>query len=205
MTFYRHYGKRILDVAGAVCLLLLVGPIVLVAAVAVRIRLGSPVFWRQQRPGLGGCPFTLIKLRTMTGATSASGELLPDAERMTRLGSLLRSSSIDELPELLNVLKGDMSLVGPRPLLMRYLQRYSQEQARRHAVRPGISGLAQVNGRNALGWEEKLRLDAHYVDHYTFGLDLRLLVLTVVQVVARRGISAPGQATATEFMGSAPR
>jgi lipopolysaccharide/colanic/teichoic acid biosynthesis glycosyltransferase len=199
---YRDYGKRLFDIAGALCLLLCAAPLLVAAILAVRLKLGAPVFWLQQRPGLDGRPFTLIKLRTMSNARDADGQLLPDAERMTPLGSLLRRSSIDELPELVNVLRGHMSLVGPRPLLMQYLARYTPAQARRHEVRPGITGLAQISGRNALGWEEKFVLDVHYVDRCSFALDLKILASTLRQVTARRGISQPGHVTAREFMGS---
>jgi len=170
-------------------------------ALAVRLRLGVPVLFRQRRPGLHGQPFTLLKFRTMTGARDAAGNLLPDAERLTPLGRFLRATSLDELPELLNVLKGEMSLVGPRPLLLEYLTRYTPEQARRHDVRPGITGWAQVNGRNALSWEHKFALDVWYVDHVSLGLDLKILVLTALRVLARQGISQPGHATMEEFLG----
>ncbi len=202
---YRRYGKRLFDIAGSLALLVCLAPVLLVAIAAVRLRLGSPVFWCQRRPGLGGQQFTLIKFRTMTSDRDARGRLLPDAERMTALGSLLRRSSVDELPELVNVLRGDMSLVGPRPLLMQYLERYTPAQARRHDALPGITGLAQVSGRNALSWEEKFVLDVRYVDTCSFALDLRILALTVLRVVARRDISQPGHATAQEFMGSMSR
>jgi lipopolysaccharide/colanic/teichoic acid biosynthesis glycosyltransferase len=199
---YRQYGKRVFDIPASLCLLVCTAPLLLLAAIAIRLRIGTPVIWCQQRPGLGGRPFTLIKFRTMTGERDASGELLPDARRMTRLGSLLRSSSIDELPELLNVLKGEMSLVGPRPLLTQYLDRYTPAQARRHEARPGITGLAQVSGRNALNWEQKFAHDVWYVDHCSFLLDIKILALTVWSVVARRGISQPGHVTAEEFRGT---
>jgi lipopolysaccharide/colanic/teichoic acid biosynthesis glycosyltransferase len=176
-----------------------------VAALAVRFALGRPVFWRQLRPGLNGRPFLMTKFRTMTSATDTRGHLLPDEQRMTSVGRLLRSSSLDELPELWNVVKGDMSLVGPRPLLMQYLDRYTPEQARRHEVRPGITGLAQASGRNALGWDEKFALDVRYVDHLSPWLDAKLLALTAWNVLTRDGISQPGHATAQEFMGSASR
>ncbi len=202
---YRRYGKRAFDVAGALLLLASLTPVLLAAIVAVRLRLGAPVFWCQRRPGLGGQPFTLIKFRTMTSERDGSGALLPDAARMTALGSWLRSSSVDELPELLNVLRGDMSLVGPRPLLMQYLDRYSPAQARRHDVLPGITGLAQVRGRNALTWEQKFELDVWYVDHRSFALDLSILAHTVWRVVARRDISQPGHVTAQDFRGSPTR
>jgi len=171
-------------------------PLLFAVGVAVRIALGSPVFFVQKRPGLGGCPFKLIKFRTLrTGEDS-------DAVRMTRLGRWLRSTSLDELPELWNVLKGEMSLVGPRPLLWQYLTRYTPEQARRHEVRPGLTGWAQVNGRNALSWEQKFTYDSWYVEHHSLRLDLKILWLTVWQVMTRQGISAQGEATMGEFLGS---
>lgn len=194
--------KRIFDLvvsAIALCLLL---PAMLVIAGAIRAKLGSPVLFRQTRPGLEGKPFVLVKFRTMTDACSSDGELLPDAARLTPFGRFLRSSSLDELPELWNVLTGDMSLVGPRPLLMEYLPLYSPEQARRHTVRPGVTGWAQVNGRNALDWDKKFQLDVWYVDHHTFGLDLRILWRTVISVVRRDGISAKGEATVEYFRGT---
>jgi lipopolysaccharide/colanic/teichoic acid biosynthesis glycosyltransferase len=202
---YRRVGKRLFDIVGATLLLIAVAPILAVAALAVRLALGHPVFWRQLRPGLHGRPFLMTKFRTMTSATDIQGHLLPDEQRMTRVGRLLRSFSLDELPELWNVLTGDMSLVGPRPLLLQYLERYTPEQARRHEVRPGITGLAQVSGRNTLGWEEKFALDVRYVDHQSLRLDATLLALTVWNVLSREGISQPGHATAQEFMGSTGR
>lgn len=202
---YRLGGKRLFDIAASLCLLVCVAPLLLIVAVGIRLRLGAPVFWCQQRPGLGGRPFTLIKFRTMTTEYDTAGEALPDAVRMTAFGSMLRRSSIDELPELLNVLKGDMSLVGPRPLLMQYLDRYTPQQARRHDERPGITGLAQVRGRNAINWERKFELDAEYIDRCSFALDARILALTVWHVVARNDISQPGHATAEEFMGTPGR
>ena len=197
--FYRRRGKRWLDVVGASGGLLLTAPVQAVAAAAVRRQMGSPVLFRQQRPGLGGRPFTLLKMRTMRHAVDGSGRVLPDAKRLTSLGRRLRATSIDELPELRNVLRGDMSLVGPRPLLMEYLDRYTPEQARRHEVRPGITGWAQVNGRNALSWGDKFELDVWYVDHVSFALDVRILWRTVKAVVMREGISADGEATMPEF------
>jgi sugar transferase EpsL len=194
--------KRCFDVIVSGVALVLLLPLFVLLAFGVRLRLGSPVFFRQMRPGLLGKPFSMVKFRTMTDARDAEGRLLPDEERLTPFGRFLRSTSLDELPELWNVLRGDMSLVGPRPLLLAYLDRYSPEQARRHEVRPGITGLAQVNGRNALSWEEKFRLDVVYVDTWTFGLDLRILAKTVVAVLRREGITAPGQSTAEEFRGS---
>jgi len=195
--------KRAFDVAAAAVGLVVLSPVLAGVALAVRLRLGAPVLFRQERPGLHGRPFTMLKFRTMTDARDAAGRLLPDAERLTPLGRLLRSTSLDELPELWNVLRGDMSLVGPRPLLVRYLDRYTPEQARRHEVRPGLTGWAQVNGRNALTWEEKFALDVWYVDHASLALDLKILLLTLRRVLAREGISAAGEATMPEFTGTA--
>ena len=194
--------KRAFDILGSVAGLLLLSPVIVFVAWQVRRKLGSPVFFRQTRPGLQGKPFQLIKFRTMRNAIGLDGRSLPDSERMTPLGSFLRSASLDELPELWNVLKGDMSLVGPRPLLLDYLPLYSLEQARRHEVRPGVTGWAQVNGRNALSWEEKFRLDVWYVDNRSFWLDLKILALTVKKVFEREGISAAGEVTMTYFTGS---
>lgn len=182
--------------------MLLVWPVMLVLAVLVRAKVGRPVWFRQARPGLAGRPFTIYKFRTMTEARDANGQLLPDAERLTKFGRFLRSTSLDELPELINVLKGDMSLVGPRPLLMQYLERYTPAQARRHEVRPGITGWAQINGRNALTWEQKFELDTWYVDHVSFHLDLKILLLTIGKVLKREGIAQQGQATMEEFFGA---
>ena len=176
-------------------------PALVVVAILVRVKLGTPIFFRQVRPGLNGQPFEMIKFRSMTDARDASGELLPDSERLPRFGKLLRASSLDELPELWNVLRGDMSLVGPRPLLMEYVALYSPEQARRLTVRPGISGWAQVNGRNAISWEEKFALDTWYVDNQSTWLDIKIIVLTRVKVFKRDGISAEGSATAERFRG----
>lgn len=178
-------------------------PLMAVLAGLVRWQLGAPVFFRQTRPGRHGELFELWKFRTMTDARDAAGRLLPDAQRLTPFGRWLRATSLDELPELFNVLRGEMSLVGPRPLLPQYLERYTPEQARRHEVRPGVTGWAQVHGRNALTWEEKFRLDVWYVDHQSLWLDLKVLCLTVWQVLRRHGISAPGEATMPEFTGSA--
>jgi lipopolysaccharide/colanic/teichoic acid biosynthesis glycosyltransferase len=196
--------KRAFDLAVSfVALVLLCVPLLLVVAL-VRARLGSPVFFRQRRPGLGGQPFEVIKFRTMTDGRGSDGNLLSDAERLTPFGRFLRASSMDELPELWNVLKGEMSLVGPRPLLLEYLPLYSAEQARRHEVRPGITGWAQVNGRNALSWDEKFKLDVWYVDNRTMWLDIKILWLTVRKVLVREGISAQGEATMPRFTGAAP-
>lgn len=194
--------KRLLDIIVAAAALLLLSPLMILIGVLVRFDLGSPILFCQLRPGRDTKAFRMIKFRTMRDAHDAAGRPLSDAERLTRFGRFLRATSLDELPELWNVLKGDMSLVGPRPLLMEYLPRYSMEQLRRHELRPGITGWAQVNGRNTLGWPEKLALDIWYVDHQTFWLDLKILVLTVLKVVARDGISAAGEATVTKFQGN---
>jgi sugar transferase EpsL len=193
--------KRLFDLILTVPGLFVISPILVGIAVAVRFALGSPVLFRQRRPGLMGWPFTLYKFRTMSDETDAEGNMMPDAARLTRLGRLLRSFSLDELPELLNVLRGEMSLVGPRPLLMRYLERYSEDQARRHHVPPGITGWAQINGRNANTWEQKFEYDVWYVDHWSLGLDAKILLITLWKVLRREGISQPGEATAEEFMG----
>lgn len=177
-------------------------PLLCLVGVAVWITLGRPILFHQPRPGLNGEIFILRKFRTMTTARDALGKVLPDAERLTAFGRWLRSTSLDELPEILNVLEGDLSLVGPRPLLVRYLARYTPEQARRHEVRPGLTGWAQVHGRNALGWEERFRLDVWYVDHRSLWLDMRILAMTVIQVLRREGITEVGEATKGEFMGS---
>lgn len=194
--------KRLFDLLAAALGLLLLAPALLVLAWLVRRRIGAPVLFRQTRPGLHGRPFELLKFRSMREALDERGQPLPDAERLTPFGLFLRASSLDELPELWNVLRGDMSLVGPRPLLIEYLPLYTPEQARRHAVRPGITGWAQVNGRNALSWEEKFRLDVWYVDHRSLRLDLRILRLTLKRVLVREGINAAGEATMARFTGS---
>ncbi len=193
--------KRALDIAVSLVLLTLLTPVLVAVAAVVRATLGSPVLFLQERPGLGGKPFRIYKFRSMTAEPDGGETPLSDGERLTRAGSLLRSTSIDELPQLVNVLKGDMSLVGPRPLLMRYLDRYSAEQARRHEVRPGITGWAQVNGRNALSWDERLAMDVWYVDNRSLMLDAKILLMTVGQVFRRTGVSEEGSATMTEFMG----
>lgn len=193
--------KRLFDLLVSATLLALTLPLTLAVALAVRVAMGSPVLLRQTRPGLYGEPFTFYKFRTMTEARDDTGELLPDAQRLTPFGRWLRATSLDELPQLINVLKGDMSLVGPRPLLMEYLPLYSPEQARRHDVRPGITGWAQVNGRNAVPWEERFRMDVWYVDNQSFLVDLRILFLTALRVFQASGISQPGQATMTPFRG----
>lgn len=195
-------AKRLFDIAASLAGLAFLWPLLLATALLVRIFLGSPVLFCQRRPGLHGAPFMMYKFRTMTEARSTGGELLPDSRRLTRFGLFLRAASLDELPELFNVLKGDMSLVGPRPLLMEYLSLYDDEQRRRHEVRPGITGWAQVNGRNALSWPEKFRLDVWYVDNRSFWLDIRILLLTVKRVFCRTGIAADGQATMEKFRGN---
>lgn len=199
---YTLIGKRIGDLILATVALLAGAPLLLAIAAVVRLDVGRPVLFRQRRPGLNGRPFTLLKFRTMRNTRDSTGNLLADADRLTRLGRFLRSTSLDELPELWNVLKGDMSLVGPRPLLMRYLDRYTTEQARRHDVRPGMTGLAQVGGRNALTWQQKFALDVEYVDHCSWRLDVTILARTVRDVLARRNVNQPGHATAQEFTGT---
>ena len=194
------FCKRALDITVASAALLLLSPLILLIALAIRFSMGPPIFFRQIRPGYKGRPFTLVKFRTMVDADQL--EPPSDAARLTRLGNFLRRTSLDELPQLWNVLRGDMSLVGPRPLLMRYLERYTPEQARRHEVKPGITGWTQVNGRNALSWEQKFTLDTWYVDNRSFWLDLRILAITASRVLGRRGISQEGHATMPEFTGS---
>lgn len=193
--------KRVFDVLCSALALLVLAPVLLTLYVAVRRSLGAPALFRQTRPGLHGQAFEMVKFRTMLDAVDAEGNPLPDEVRLTRFGRFLRATSLDELPELWNVLKGDMSLVGPRPLLMEYLSLYSTEQARRHEVRPGITGWAQINGRNALSWKQKFELDSWYVDNRSFWLDIRILLLTVRKVFVREGISAEGQATMSKFTG----
>ena len=200
---YRRRLKRVLDVVVAVAALILLSPVLLAIAAVVRRRLGAPVLFTQARPGLDGRLFQIVKFRTMRNEVGADGRPLADAARMTRLGSFLRSTSLDELPELWNVITGDMSLVGPRPLLTAYLTRYTPAQAHRHDVRPGITGLAQVRGRNALTWEEKFTLDLEYVEHCSLLLDVKILLLTAWQVGVRRGVNHPGHVTMHEFVGSA--
>jgi sugar transferase EpsL len=200
---YRKHGKRLFDLTLAIVALLLIGPVFVGLIVLVRIFLGSPVFFRQVRPGLHGKPFTMLKFRTMTSACDAEGKLLPDRQRLTPFGRFLRATSLDELPELIHVLRGEMSIVGPRPLLWRYLDRYTPEQMRRHDVLPGITGWAQVNGRNAISWEHKFALDVWYVGNLSLWLDLRIIALTIGKVFKREGISQQGEATMAEFTGSA--
>ncbi len=194
--------KRLFDLLLTIPGLLLVSPVLALTALLVRFYHGSPVLFRQLRPGYRARPFYLYKFRTMRDLRDDQGELLPDEQRLTRLGQLLRATSLDELPEFFHVLRGEMSLVGPRPLLMQYLERYSAEQSRRHDVLPGITGWAQINGRNALTWQDKFRLDIWYVDHWSLGLDVRILLLTIWKTINQEGISQPGRATADEFMGN---
>jgi lipopolysaccharide/colanic/teichoic acid biosynthesis glycosyltransferase len=194
--------KRSLDIIIAGLGLLILSPLLIVISLVILIQIGRPVLFIKMRPGLNGKPFYMYKFRTMTDETDEQGNLLPDELRLTRLGKFLRSTSLDELPELFNVIKGDMSLVGPRPLLMQYLERYTPEQARRHEVKPGITGWAQINGRNAITWEEKFVLDVWYVDNWSLWLDMKILAMTLVKVFRREGISAEGEATMPEFMGN---
>lgn len=194
--------KRLLDLLIALPALFLLSPLLLLLAVLIRLTMGPPVLFRQSRPGYQEKIFTFYKFRTMTQDRDAQGNLLPDADRLTALGRLLRSWSLDELPQLFNVITGDLSLVGPRPLLVEYLPRYSPEQRRRHEVKPGITGWAQINGRNAISWEEKFKLDVWYVDHWSLGLDLKILLMTAWKVITREGISQEGQATMEYFLGS---
>ncbi|UCP09949.1 MULTISPECIES: sugar transferase [unclassified Pseudomonas] len=194
--------KRFIDISASLCALILLAPVMAIVAWKIRKKLGSPVLFRQVRPGRDGKPFEMVKFRTMRDAVDADGNPLADSERMTPFGSFLRASSLDELPELWNVLKGDMSLVGPRPLLMEYLPLYSQQQSRRHEARPGVTGWAQVNGRNALGWDEKFELDVWYVDNQSFWLDLKIIFMTIKKVVVKEGISADGEVTMSKFTGN---
>jgi len=194
--------KRTLDIIVALTGLVFLSPLLAILALCIRFTMGSPILFRQRRPGLGGAPFTLVKFRTMRAAFGPDGQPLPDAQRLTRLGRFLRASSLDELPQLGNVLKGELSLVGPRPLLVEYLPLYTPDQARRHEVPPGITGWAQVHGRNAISWEQKFAFDVWYVDHWSLGLDLKILLMTAKKVICREGVSAAGEATTTPFEGS---
>lgn len=202
MSHRIHPSKRIFDLVLVLAALPIVAPVLLIVAMVVRWKLGTPVLFRHDRPGLGGKPFTLLKFRTMTDARDAAGELLPDPQRIHPFGQLLRRTSLDELPELLNVLKGEMSLVGPRPLLMRYLPRYTAEQNRRHEMLPGITGLAQVNGRNCLEWDDKFVIDVQYVDQWSLWLDIKILFQTVRAVLGADGVSAPSHFSSPEFLGT---
>lgn len=199
---YRRYIKRLLDIILSGLALIISSPVMGVTALLVRIKLGSPVLFKQDRPGLNGRIFKMYKFRTMTDARDENGELLSDEERLTSFGKMLRSTSLDELPEFINIFKGDMSFVGPRPLLVRYLPRYNEEQRHRHDVLPGLTGLAQVMGRNALSWEKKFEYDVEYARNVSFPLDLKIIFMTVGKVIKRDGISEEGNATMTEFMGS---
>lgn len=193
--------KRLFDILLSIPGLILLSPLLLLVGLLVRVRMGFPVIFQQMRPGLNGKPFLVYKFRTMKEVYDTQGQLLPDHQRLTSLGRFLRALSLDELPELLNVLRGEMSLVGPRPLLMQYLDRYTPEQARRHEVLPGMTGWAQVNGRNAITWEEKFQYDVWYVDHWSLKLDIKILFLSLLVVIRREGIDHPGNATTNEFMG----
>lgn len=199
---YKNGIKRILDILLSLCGIIVLSPVLIILAVLVRLKLGSPVLFKQERPGKDEKIFTLCKFRTMTDARDEKGELLPDEVRLTKFGKFLRAASLDELPELFNILKGDMSVIGPRPLLVRYLPRYNAFQRRRHEVRPGLTGLAQINGRNALTWEEKFTYDIRYVENLTFAMDVRIFVGTIRAVLKREGISSETSATMEEFMGS---
>lgn len=202
VSFYEKHIKRLLDVVLSGGALIVLSPVLLVTAILVRIKLGSPVIFKQERPGKDEKIFKLYKFRSMTDGRDENGNLLPDEVRLTKFGKLLRSTSLDELPELWNILKGDMSIVGPRPLLVKYLPLYNEEQKRRHDVRPGLTGWAQANGRNAISWEEKFRLDVEYVDHISFALDVKTIFLTVKNVLRREGISSETAATMEEFKGT---
>lgn len=202
MMFYRHYGKRLLDFVAALIALVFLSPILLVVAVLVRAELGSPIIYRQQRPGLNGSIFTLYKFKTMTDGKDQNGHLLPDKQRLTKFGRLLRATSLDELPELFNILKGNMAIVGPRPLLVKYLPLYNSRQRRRHEVRPGLTGLAQVSGRNAISWEDKFDLDVTYIENLSLLGDLKIILRTIKKVAAKEGISSEKSVTMEAFEGT---
>lgn len=195
-------GKRLFDLVLTLPALIVLSPLLLITALLVRLRMGTPVIFQQRRPGYKGEPFMLYKFRTMTNATDEHGKLLPDSIRLTPFGQFLRKTSIDELPELINIARGEMSLVGPRPLMMKYLDRYSPEQARRHDVKPGLTGWAQINGRNAISWDQKFEYDVWYVDHMSLWLDIKIIALTFWKLLKREGISAEGHVTMPEFMGT---
>lgn len=200
-TFYQRYGKRVIDLCLSFVLLILFWWVLAIVAILVRVKLGSPVLFRQPRPGRDEKVFNLYKFRTMTDERDADGNLLPDEQRLTKFGSVLRSTSLDELPEVFNIVRGDMSIIGPRPLLVKYLPRYSAEQRRRHEARPGLTGLAQVNGRNSISWDEKFLYDVEYVDNVSLCLDASIFLRTILATLRRSGISAEGEATMPEFMG----
>ena len=202
MLFYQIGIKRCIDLVAAIILLIVLAPLLFALAIAIRMRLGSPVLFKQQRPGMNGVPFTLIKFRSMTNETDVLGKLLPDVERLPPFGRFLRNNSLDELPELINILRGEMSLVGPRPLLMQYLPLYNDYQARRHEVRPGLTGWAQINGRNAITWSDKFALDIWYVDNCGFLLDIRIMFLTVFKVLRQEGVRQAEHATIEYFKGN---
>lgn len=199
------YIKRILDIISSLLAIIILSPLLAVTAVLVKTKLGSPVLFKQERPGKDEKIFTLMKFRTMTDERDENGELLPDEVRLTKFGKFLRSTSIDELPELFNILKGDMSVIGPRPLLVEYIPRYNEHQHRRHEVRPGLSGWAQVNGRNTVSWEDKFDMDVHYVDNYSFAMDVKILFMTVLNVLKKEGISSETSATMEVFMGTSEK
>ena len=199
------YIKRILDIISSLLAIIILSPLLAVTAVLVKTKLGSPVLFKQERPGKDEKIFTLMKFRTMTDECDENGELLPDEVRLTKFGKFLRSTSIDELPELFNILKGDMSVIGPRPLLVEYIPRYNEHQHRRHEVRPGLSGWAQVNGRNTVSWEDKFDMDVHYVDNYSFAMDVKILFMTVLNVLKKEGISSETSATMEVFMGTSEK
>ena len=201
MGIYKNYLKRVLDIICSLGFILCFWWLYILIAILVKVKLGSPVIFKQKRPGLNGKIFTMYKFRSMTDAKDKNGNLLSDAERLPKFGQLLRATSLDEIPEFINVLKGDMSLIGPRPLLVEYLERYNDEQKRRHDVRPGITGWAQVNGRNAISWEEKFRYDVEYVDNLTFFLDIKIVFLTIKKIVVKEGISQEGNVTMKKFTG----
>lgn len=203
--WYRGFGKRALDIVLSALALIILSPVALIVAIAIRLTMGPPVIFSQVRPGLHGKPFVMYKFRTMLDLRDEEGNLLPDEVRLTKLGRFLRRSSLDEIPEFWNVLKGDMSLVGPRPLLMEYLPLYTKEQARRHEVKPGMTGWAQVNGRNAISWEEKFRFDVWYVDNVSFWIDIKILSLTFWKVLKSEGVSQPGRATVDYFHGTSAK
>ena len=202
MMFYRHYGKRLLDFVATLIAFVLLSPILLIVAVLVRVELGSPIIYRQQRPGLNERIFTLYKFKTMTDEKDENGNLLPGGARLTKFGRLLRATSLDELPELFNILKGDMAIVGPRPLLVKYLPLYNSQQRRRHEVRPGLTGLAQVSGRNAISWEDKFNLDVTYIESLSLMGDLKIILRTIKKVVAKEGISSEKSVTMEAFEGT---